>query len=230
MLIDILFVLGAYLFGSLPVLQWMARAKGHDLSHEHDMHHALWHKVGYVEGFAGVFWDLVKGPVPPVVAWGLGLDTLVIGLSGLAVAAGQMWPIFIWFRGKERGNTTGIGAAFGIAPIVMGIAAVPIAASAFMRLGSSIKKRGKEAGDRLEFAGVSDYLPLGMLVGFLVLPLVALGLHREAAIVWTLAGLSALIVVRRLTAELRWDLRQRHGDPRLSTVLKNRFLYDRREH
>ncbi|MFW6112624.1 MAG: glycerol-3-phosphate acyltransferase, partial [Chloroflexota bacterium] len=222
--------LGAYLFGSLPVLQWIARARGYDLSKEHDMHHALWHKVGSVEGFAGVFWDVVKGPIPPVVAWSLGVDTLVIGLSGLAVAAGQMWPILIWFRGKERGNTTGIGAAFGIAPVAMGIAAVPVAIGAFMRLGSSLKKRGKKAGDRLEFADVSNYLPLGMLAGFVVLPLAALALHREAAIVWTLAGLAAMIIVRRLTAEIRKDLRQRRGNPRLSTVLKNRFLYDRREY
>ena len=225
-LVDIVFVIGAYLLGSLPVLYWIGRIKGFDLRQEDDMHQALWRKVGYAAGLTGILWDIFKGPIPPLIARWLGFDVLIIGLSGLAVVSGQMWPVFNKFYGKERGNTTGIGASFGIAPLAMGLAVIPIAVGALMRLASSMRRHSEAVTDRLKFSGVSNSLPLGMLIGFEILPLIAWRLHEDPVVIGTFAALFALIIFRRLTADLGKDF-ESDPPPRMASVLKNRFLYDR---
>ena len=58
MLYNILYILGSYLLGSLPVLYWIGRIRGYDLRLEYDMHLALWRKVGFREGFPGIIWDV----------------------------------------------------------------------------------------------------------------------------------------------------------------------------
>jgi glycerol-3-phosphate acyltransferase PlsY len=228
-LAEVFFVIGAYLLGSLPVLYWIGRARGFDLSRDEDLHQALWREVGYAEGLAGVLWDIFKGPLPPLLAWLFNFDTVVVGLSGLAVVAGQMWPIFTRFYGKERGNTTGLGTAVAIDPLSLGYALIPVAIGALMRVTSSMRKLEEKATKRLKFSGKSDSMPLGMLAAFLILPLAAWGLHEDAAIVWSFVGLFVLIVLRRLTADLKEDLGS-DLHPNINSILKNRFLYDRSHH
>ena len=104
MIAEVALILGAYLLGSLPVLYWIGRMRGFDLRKEYDMHLSLWRKVGYKEGLAGILWDLFKGSIPPLIAWGLDMSPLVVGISGLAVVAGQMWPVFLAFQNGEKGN------------------------------------------------------------------------------------------------------------------------------
>ena len=226
MLTEILFVIGAYLFGSVPVLFWIGKLNGFDLRQDSDMHLSLWRKVGYKEGLAGILWDLFKGPVPPVTAWLLDFDILIIALSGLAVVAGQMWPIFLCFQNGEKGNTTGIGASFGIAPLAMGIAAIPIAIGALLRAMPALRKNSQKDTDSFKFSGVSNSMPLGMLTGFTLLPIVAWYLDQDPVIVWAFVGLYAMIIFRRLTADLTEELRE-GLKANLASVLKNRFLYDR---
>ena len=229
MLVDIVFVAGAYLFGSLPVLYWIGMLKGFDLRQEDDMHQALWRKVGFIEGSAGVLWDIFKGPIPPLIARWLGFDILIVGLSGLAVVAGQMWPIFLRFDSGEKGNTTGLGVTLAISPPTLAIAAIPIIIGALWRIISSMRGSAATTTERLKFSGVSDAMPLGMLIGFASLSPAAWLLREDPMVVWTFIGLFALLVVRRLTAKLRQDLK---SDPRANTasILKNRFLYDRSYH
>ncbi len=226
MLVDICLIAGAYLFGSLPVLYLMGRRKGFDLRQEYDMHLSLWGKVGPLEGVAGVLWDISKGAVPPLIARGLDLGSVTIGLSGLAVVLGQMYPLFFGFKHGEKGNTTGVGTSFGIAPIAMSFAAIPIATGAFMRVLPKLRKSSKDAGEGLQFAGVSDSMPLGMLTGFAVLPMAAWLLDKDSAIVWTFVALFILIVFRRLTAGLNAELKTGLKTD-IASVLWNRFLYDR---
>ena len=227
MLADILLIIGAYLFGALPVLFWIGKARGVDIRQEYDAHSALWKKAGHMEGVTAVLWDILKGPVPPLIAWSLDMSSATIGLSGLAVVSGQMWPVFLGFKHGEKGNTTGIGTSFGIAPAAMGIAAIPIAAGALTR---TIKGKGKPVdGDEdndSRLSGVSDSMPLGMLAGFTVLPIAAWLLHIDMAIVCALAALLALIIFRRLTADLLPEIRGGLKTS-LASVLWNRFLYDR---
>jgi glycerol-3-phosphate acyltransferase PlsY len=83
MLVNILWIIGAYLYGAVPVVYLIGRLRGVDLSHEEDMHISLWHKVGRVEGFFGILWDVIKGGIAvAVVDRAIGLeDWVVAGVS-----------------------------------------------------------------------------------------------------------------------------------------------------
>lgn len=222
------YILGAYLLGSLPVLYIIGRLKGFDLRGE-DMHLALWRKVGYVEGATGIIWDIGKGALLPLVAllW-LDLGVTVASLSALAVLVGMMWPIFLRFEG-EKGNSTGIGAAGGL---LLGVPAylallflIPIATGGFTRAALSLRKRDAPLGKRFKFSGQSLVMPLGMIAGFALLPILSwLFYPQHLILTWVFLAMFVLIVIKRLTAGLREDLKSA-GDRK--SILLNRLLYDR---
>jgi glycerol-3-phosphate acyltransferase PlsY len=226
---EIGYILGAYLLGSLPVLYFIGRLKGFDLRGE-DMHLALWRKVGYVEGATGAIWDIGKGALLPLVAllW-LDLGVTVASLSALAVLIGMMWPIFLRFEG-EKGNSTGTGAAGGLllgvhAPLALGLFLIPIGAGGLTRVALSLRKPDASLGERFKFSGQSVVMPLGMITGFALLPILSWLLHSQDLILtWVFLSMFALIVIKRLTAGLSEDLKS-DGDRK--SILLNRLLYDR---
>lgn len=226
MLDNILLVIGAYLFGSLPVLYWIGRWRGVDLRKEYDMHLSLWRKVGYREGLTGILLDIFRGPIFPLIAWGLDMSKLTIGLAGLAVVAGQMWPLFHGFRHGGKGNTVGVGASFAMAPLAMGWATISIATGALLRALPKLRRSAKKEADRFKFSGVSNSMPLGMFGGFGSLPLIAWLLDEDMAMVWCLVGLFGMLMFRRLTADLGKDMKA-GLKTRLTLVLVNRFFLDR---
>ena len=77
-------VIGAYLLGSLPYMMLLGRAKGVDLSKEEDLHIALWHKVGRLEGLSGVLVDMLKGVIPIIIGFVLDFPLAVTGAAGVA--------------------------------------------------------------------------------------------------------------------------------------------------
>ncbi|HWR70654.1 MAG TPA: glycerol-3-phosphate acyltransferase, partial [Dehalococcoidia bacterium] len=86
MVVHILWIIGAYLYGAVPVVYLIGRLRGVDLSQEEDMHISLWRKVGRVEGFFGILWDVVKGAIAVlIVDRGLHLEEWVVAGVGLAV-------------------------------------------------------------------------------------------------------------------------------------------------
>lgn len=226
MLDDLLLWVGAYLLGSVPVLYWIGKWRGVDLRKEYDAHLSLWRRVGPKEGLAGIVWDISKGAIPPMIGRLMGMDGLAVGLSGLAVVAGQMWPVFLGFRSGEKGNTTGVGASFAMATNAMWMAAIPIAIGAGMRGLKGMLRRTRGDREGLKFAGVSNSMPLGMLAGFASLPFWAWVWGYDSAIVWVCVGLFGLIVFRRLTADLAEEM-EAGLKAGLASVLWNRFLYDR---
>lgn len=226
---EIGYILGAYLLGSLPVLYLIGRARGFDL-HGEDMHLALWRKVGYVEGATGIIWDMAKGALLPLIAllW-LDLGVTVASLSALAVLAGMMWPVFLRFEG-EKGNSTGTGAAGGLllgvqAPLALGLFLIPIATGGFTRAALSLRKPDASLGERFKFSDKSVAMPLGMIAGFAILPIVSWLFHpQDMILTWAFLAMFVLIIIKRLTAGIRQDLKSA-GDKK--SVLLNRLLYDR---
>lgn len=196
-----------------------------DLYHEEDMHISLWRNVGRVEGFLGVAWDVAKGAVAvAIVHWGLGLETAVVAGVGLGVVVGEMWPVFLKFRG-EKANTTGLGMAVTLAYQAMAFIVVPIAIGAAIRTLPRLLKRGQSADEKLRFGGPPSYsLPLGMLFGFALFPLGCwiMDLPREISVAGVV--LFVLIVVKRLVTDLGEDIK---AGRKLSSVLLYRFLFDR---
>jgi len=222
---DIALVVASYLLGSLPQNRIIARIRGVDVSRERDLHIALWRKVGRVEGAIATIIDMAKGPVPVLIGYAYGFSLYTVCLAGLAVVAGQMWPVLSGFQG-EKGNTTGLTMAAALSPVAVLPALLPMAVGFFVRTVPRLTDRSQSMRQRLKFGGPpSNSLPLGMIIGFAVMPLSAWLLRRPPEVAITLLALFVLIMVRRLTAGLGQDLEEAGG--KKARLLLNRALYDR---
>jgi len=219
---DYALIMGAYLLGAVPHLWALGRLCGVDL--HGDLHISLWRRGGRLIGGIGILVDILKGMVPVLVGKSLGFDILVVTLAGLAAVCGQIWPIFSRFNG-EKGNSTGLAMALALAPYPLLIALVPIAVGIAIRTVPRLFDARQSLNERLKLGGPpSRSLPLGMAVGFLVLPIASLLLKKPLVITSGYSVLFILVMIRRLTAGLRADLTASTG---VGSILLNRLLYDR---
>jgi hypothetical protein len=109
------------------------------------------------------------------------------------------------------------------------VALVPMAIGFLVRTIPRFRKPDQTMKERFMFLGPPSLsLPLGMAIGFAVLPLAAWFLPpgQPLGVVLALVGLFLLIMVRRATAGLKRDLRQPSGR---TIILLNRLLFDRSE-
>jgi len=194
---DVAIIIGAYLFGSLPHLHFLARLRGIDLNG--DFHQDLWYRGGKIIGVVGVAGEFVKGVVPVLVARALDFDIAVVALAGLAAVCGQMWPVFTRFDG-EKGNSIALAMAITLIPVPALIAMVPVITAIIIRTTPRIMARLKTTGDTAIIGGhYSRILPLGMLACFLVLPFAAWGFGETPSVVWCCVR---RIAAQRITAHI----------------------------
>ncbi len=223
---ELVLILGSYLLGSLPFMYIMGRLKGVDLREHDDMHIALWRNVGRMQGLLGVFLDFAKGAIVVVAARSAGFEPGWVAFAGVAAVAGQMWPVFMKFDG-EKGNSIGLAMSATLATKAALIAMVVMATGLLIRTIPRLRQPNQSASERLKFGGPpSNSLPVGMAVGFAVLPLAAWVMGQPWEVIVAFVGLFVLIMVRRATAGISEDLRQPSGK---RSMLLNRLLYDRRE-
>ncbi len=234
----------AYLFGSLPFVYLLGRWRGLDLRTVGSRNIGgtnLWQRAGAPLGLLGGLLDAAKGVLPVVAGKALGMDLAWVALAGLAGVAGQMWPLFLKFKGG-RGVAAGMGFAFTLglwqAMVSVSVMLVAILRWGVPHLRSILGRRclqtpHTEAGDvagaslrhRLSFAGRQTHMvPVSMLASFASAPLLTWLLGRETEVVLGCLGLLVLIVGRRVSAELRADMAQGSG---LGGRLWHRLLYDR---
>lgn len=219
---EVALILGAYLIGSLPHLSALAKLRGIHL--EGDLHISLWRKGGRLVGTIGILLEFIKGVTPVLVGKGLDFSLFIIALAGLAVVSGQMWPIFTRFNG-EKGNSIGLAMAGALAIKPLLIALVPIAGGVAIRTVPRLLDASQPLNERLKLGGPpSRSLPLGMGIGFLLLPIVSWWLGEPLVITLCFFALFILIMIRRLTAGLRGDL---EVNTNIRGILINRLLYDR---
>lgn len=228
----VFFIIASYLLGAAPFIIFLGRLKRLDLSQESDLHHAMWYKVGRGWGFLGSALDALKGVIPVLLCYLLSLPLLLASLSGMAAVCGQMWPVFRRFNG-ERGNTTGAGVvvalslAYDAFPTFI-IAVIIAGTGILIRTLNRWQTSGDSLNERLKFGGPPSLaLPLGVILGFASMPLTSLLLGRSPALTLGFAGVVVLILIRRLTADVRRDLTK--VDSRWWSVLLNRLLFDRSE-
>jgi len=223
---ELVLILGSYLLGSLPFMYIMGRLKGVDLREHEDMHIALWRNVGRMQGLLGVFLDFAKGAIVVVAARSAGFEPGWVAFAGVAAVAGQMWPVFMKFDG-EKGNSIGLAMSATLATKASLIAMVVMATGLLIRTIPRLRQPNQSASERLKFGGPpSNSLPVGMAVGFAVLPLAAWVMGQPWEVIVAFVGLFVLIMVRRATAGISEDLRQPSGK---RSMLLNRLLYDRKE-
>lgn len=219
---DIVLVLGAYLFGSLPHLSLLAKLRRIDLTG--DFHQNLWDRAGKIIGIMGVLGEFVKGAVPVLVARGLGFDLISVVLAGLAAVCGQMWPVFSKFDG-EKGNSIALAMVISLVPKPALISVVPIIIALLIRTVPRLIARSKSSGKEPIVGGsYSRALPLGMAVCFIILPLLSWYFGKPPEIIWCCVALFVLIMVRRVTAGLAIDLKASHD---IRGIIVRRLLYDR---
>jgi len=125
-LLDVLMVVVGYLCGSLPTGVIVARLAGKPDprtvgSGRTGGTNAL-RAMGAPLGIAVGLLDIAKGALPVLAALLLGLEPLVVALTGAAAVLGAWRSIFLRFHGG-RGVATGIGALLFIQPLVIPLAA-----------------------------------------------------------------------------------------------------------
>lgn len=222
----VVLVICAYILGSFPLMYLLGRLRGVDLREYEDMHIALWRHVGRVEGFIGVVFDFAKGVIAVLVARAFDFDPVWVAVAGVVAVIGQMWPIFLKFDG-EKGNSTGLAMSGALATYAMLVALVPVAIGFAVRTIPRFRQSGQTMDDKLKFGGPPSLsLPLGMAIAFAVLPLAAWLVGQPLGVILALVVLFVLILIRRLTADLREDLRKPSWNNRM---LLNRLLFDRSE-
>jgi acyl phosphate:glycerol-3-phosphate acyltransferase len=216
------FILGGYLVGAIPHLYLLGRLKGLHL--KGDLHMALWRQGGRLFGTIGFLLELFKGFIVIIIGRTLGVNTGVLIAGGVAAVVGQMWPVFYHFDG-EKGNSIGAAMALTLTPGPFGIAAIFMATGYLIRTVPRFLARGQSLNEKLKLGGPPSLsFPLGMAIGFAVLPLAAWGLGEPKEYVIGYAALFGLIMIRRLTAGLTLDL---EAHKKLIPVVINRLLYDR---
>lgn len=222
--INLLLILGSYLLGSVPTLYLLGKLRGIELSQEKDLHIALWYKVGRGEAALGIALDIAKGALPILFARWLGFSPAMTALAGLAALIGQMWPPpFRSFHG-EKGNSTGLGMAAFLAPQALLISLVPIVIGAGMKVLPLVTGPRVPLKEWLHFRGApSRSLPLGMAIGFALLPLFSWWLGQPSPITFACLAIFLLIILRRLTAGIRQESKTSSS---LGKILLCRLLYD----
>jgi acyl phosphate:glycerol-3-phosphate acyltransferase len=197
------YVIGAYLLGSIPQLFVLAKLKRVRL--DGDYHMSLWQRAGLALAVVGILLEFAKGALSILVGRWMGFDLTVIAIGGVAAVCGQMWPVFQKFDG-EKGNTIGLAmaAALNFQAIIIGI--VPVAIGAAVRTAPRIF--GRSSKRTSIFGGPNSLgLPLGMFLGFLLLPIASWWLNHPPVITWAFGATFILILIRRLTAGIRSDLK-----------------------
>jgi glycerol-3-phosphate acyltransferase PlsY len=230
MLWQTIFLIASYLVGAFPFMLLVSKAKGVDLSGEVDYHIATYRKVGRLLGVASIALDFFKGMIVVLAGYLFGFPLIVNAGAGILATMGQMWPVFQKFNG-EKGNTTGGGTAFMIVVLyhcwwVLIIGIIIMATGFLVRTIPRFLAKGQTVNDKFAFAGPpSNSLPLGMLLAFAACPLVSWLSDQAIEITIALLVIFVLIVIRRMTAGVRKDIRS--GKSSTGRILLNRFLFDR---
>ena len=226
-MLKLLYILACYLYGSLPVNEALAKRKGTNLRKVGTGNVGagnLWQTSGAISGMIGGAFDVGKGAMPAIVASGLGLGKGVGCAGSVAGLIAQMWPVFKKFDGG-RGNSSAIGLALTLSPKSFLMALIPMLAGGAIRSLPIMMRNDLTWKQRMQFSSKnSDEVPLGMLAGWVGMPLFAWLMNEPKPVVRALLAMAIAIVVRRITGGLSSDIAEGKD---LKQVVRNRTLYDR---
>lgn len=171
-----LLLAGAYLLGSVPFAQVLARVNGFDLKGLGTGNVGagnLTREAGLAWGTAAAVLDGLKGLVPVFVARQAGLGLGAAGLAGVMAVIGHNWSI--WMRGRSgRGLASSAGMLVALDPSIL-----------VWTAGWAV------AGWRIG-GGLAGFLGWGLL------PIVAVALGRPPTESVVLLLLSTILIGRRM--------------------------------
>jgi acyl phosphate:glycerol-3-phosphate acyltransferase len=119
--INVLFVVFAYLIGSIPVGVILGKMKGIDPRKTGSGNIGATNVMragGKALGIITLLGDAAKGFIPVILARVFGFDVLIIAIVGLAAFLGHIFPIFLRFKGG-KGVATALGVYIAIRPLVI---------------------------------------------------------------------------------------------------------------
>lgn len=171
-----LWLAGAYLLGSIPTGLLLGKLYGIDVRSEGSGNIGatnLYRTVGRKVGIITLFGDCLKGFLPVMLAWQLGLGEPLQAWIGLAAFCGHVFSIFLLFKGG-KGVATALGVYLALAPLaVLGALLVFII-----------------------FVAVWRYISLGSVVAAAVMPLIIfLRPHSNQLLIAT-ALISLIVIVK----------------------------------
>lgn len=171
-----LMLVAAYLLGSIPFAQAIARAKRVDLRSVGTGNVGAGNvtaQIGKGWGALAALLDVLKGLVPVYIARKLGLGAGAAGMVGLSAVVGHNWSVFMKGR-SGRGLATSAGAVVVLDPVLM-----------IWTGGWAV------AGWRIG-GGPAGFLGWGLL------PIVSVALGRPPTLSLFLLLLSAVLIGRRM--------------------------------
>lgn len=139
----LLMIVGAYLLGSISTAIIVCKMMGLPDPREGGSGNPGATNVLRIGGEKGkkaagitLFFDMLKGLMPVLVAHGMGASPLVIILVGFAAFMGHLYPIFFGFKGG-KGVATMLGVMFGLSlPIGLAVAGTWLFVAKVLKISS----------------------------------------------------------------------------------------------
>ncbi len=177
MLNEIITIAIAYLIGSVPVGLIVSKMKkGIDIR-EHGSGNIgatnVFRSIGKKEGLMTFAGDILKGVMAVLIAYFVLGKEIWIGITGVTVVIGHMYPIFAKFRGG-KGVATGMGAFMWMMPLAA------LSAMAVWTICCAIWR----------------YVSLGSIVAALSLPILG-GLYDQPKFYILSSTIAAILIVYR---------------------------------
>ncbi|HNS15449.1 MAG TPA: glycerol-3-phosphate 1-O-acyltransferase PlsY [Syntrophorhabdaceae bacterium] len=115
------YVVIAYLIGSIPIGVMLARLKGKDPRKTGSGNIGatnVMRTAGRALGIVTLFGDIAKGFLPTFIAIRCGMPKEVVAVIGFATFVGHLFPVFLKFRGG-KGVATALGVYLAVGPIAI---------------------------------------------------------------------------------------------------------------
>ena len=175
-MIAALWIAGAYLLGSIPTGLLLGKLYGIDVRNEGSGNIGatnLYRTVGRKVGIWTLLGDCLKGFLPVMLAWQLGLGEPLQAAVALAAFCGHVFSIFLRFKGG-KGVATALGVYLALAPL-----AVLGALLVFVALGA-----------------VWRYISLGSIVAAAVMPLIIFLRPHSNELLLATVLISLIVIVK----------------------------------
>ncbi len=175
-MIELFWIVGAYLLGSIPTGLLLGKLYGIDVRQEGSGNIGatnLYRTVGRKVGIWTLTGDCLKGFLPVLLAWKLGLGEPMQAWIGLAAFCGHVFSIFLLFKGG-KGVATALGVYLALAPLaVLGALAVFVILVAVWR-----------------------YISLGSVVAAAVMPVIIFFRPHTPQLLIATALISAMVIAK----------------------------------
>lgn len=175
----LLWILGAYLLGSIPTGLLLGKLYGIDVREAGSGNIGatnLYRTVGRKVGVWTLAGDCLKGFLPVMLAWKLGMTEPLQAWVGLAAFCGHVFSIFLLFKGG-KGVATALGVYLALAPL-----AVAGALGVFIVL-----------------VAIWRYISLGSIIAAAVMPLIIWFMPHSIELLIATALISSIVIIKHHT-------------------------------